>query len=80
MTSKDPSYPVRLFAILFLASLPAPQDHLMDSGIVDQYVPGVWLGPVHTDVPLLQDLPGSSCWERPPDFWNLPPYGEAGTC
>lgn len=24
MTSKDPSYPTRLFAILFLASLPAP--------------------------------------------------------
>lgn len=71
MTSKDPSYPERLFSLLFLAPFPPKKDHFMDSGIINQYVAGVWLGPVRTDVPLLQDLPESSCWERPPPTFGV---------
>lgn len=61
---------VTLFLVFF-----SPEDNLMDSGNINQCVPGVWLGRVHTDVPLLQDLLGGSCWERPPTMqgrsWDL---------
>lgn len=77
MTSNDPSYPEMLTSF----SSFYPEDNLVDSDIIHQCVPGVWQGQVHTDVPLLQDLLGGSCWERPPGFWSLPPCGEeARTC
>lgn len=78
MTSNDPSYPEMLtFLVLFIS----PEDSFMDSGTVQQCVPGVWLGQVHTGVPFCKDLRGGSCWERPPGFWSLPPHGEeAGSC
>lgn len=44
MTSNDPSYPEMLtFLVLFIS----PEDSFMDSGTVQQCVPGVWLGQVH---------------------------------
>ena len=48
----------------------------MDSGLVNQCVPGGWLGQGHADVPLLWDLPGSSGWERlleSPTLWGFRP-------
>lgn len=53
--------PTQRCYLLFLLSF-FPEDSLIDSGILNQHAPGVWLGQVHTDVPLLQDMPLSSCW------------------
>lgn len=56
MTSNDPSYQEMLtFLVLFIS----PEDSFMDSGTVQQCVPGVWLGEVHTGVPFCKDPVGA---------------------